>query len=738
MKDNLKVLIYNSIAFVLILFMLGVIGKAAYIMTADRDYWLQVKAKYKSSEKPIEPERGSILSADGQFMSSSLPKYRIYMDYVVNEKNDKRRAKLQQRRDSVFLSKVDSLAEGLASILPWDKARFRKQLMEGMKAKSRHWSLYYGRISHDQYKHVQRLPFIREGRNFSGFHEEKFTQRARPFGSLAERTIGDMYAGKNVAKNGLELYFDKYLRGQEGVKYREKVFNRYVDVVVKPQTDGYDVNTTLSVDMQDICEAALNEQLTALGSDWGVCILMEVATGDVKAIVNLSRNSAGRYEEAKNLAVSNLLEPGSVFKPVSFLVAMNDGKIAMTDQVNTGHGIRQMHGRNMKDHNWHRGGYGTLAVPDIIGQSSNIGVSVLIDKAYSSDPGRFVDGVLATGIGDDLHIPIPGYAVPKIRRPNKDKSNWSNTALPWMSIGYETQIPPISVLAFYNGIANGGKMMRPRFVKSITARGETVEDFPPIVQRERMASAEAVKNIQECLLNVTTVGVGKKIKSRYFSIAGKTGTAQVWTKQGRSSRYLISFVGYFPYENPKYSMIVCMQKPAPASGGAHCGPVFVKIAEGVMARNLAPGELPARDSIRPATPFVANGDMAAARRVLNATGQSVHTADVLPAEAYAWGEAEVGAESVSITSRTPRKGIMPSVEGMGLRDALYLLESMGVKVKAEGSGIVTRQSKPAGAALQKGEVIHIQLSRREHTATKPAEEKKQEAAPDSTTHNATE
>ena len=253
--------------------------------------------------------------------------------------------------------------------------------------------------------------------------------------------------------------------------------NRYLNVIDTMATDGCDVVTTLDVALQDITEKTLGDQLRRLEAKAGMCILMEVATGDVKAISSLSRLKDGTYAEIEPRALTNMMEPGSVFKPMSFMVAMDDGKITMSSTCDTGCGVREMHGRKMRDSNWRKGGDGVLSVPEIIKKSSNVGVSTLIDNAYQSNPDQFVDGLYRIGIAENLHIPIPGYRVPRIRHRRDNPDRWYGTTLPWMSIGYETQIPPISTLTFYNGVANGGKLIRPRFVTAIKSGHEVVQEF---------------------------------------------------------------------------------------------------------------------------------------------------------------------------------------------------------------------------------------------------------------------
>ncbi|MGN1244690.1 MAG: peptidoglycan D,D-transpeptidase FtsI family protein, partial [Alloprevotella sp.] len=497
-------------------------------------------------------------------------------------------------------------------------------------------------------RQAKTLPLFKLSANRGGFHAEEIKTRKNPFGRLAIRTIGDLYKGKDSARTGIELSFDSILRGKPGNAHRQKVLNRYLTIVDKPAEDGCDVVTTLDVGMQDICEKALNDKLVEIGANSGVCILMEVATGDIKAMTSLTRVADGVYQEINADAVKNLYEPGSVFKPMSFLVGMDDGFIKMTDVVDVGCGIKEMYGRKMRDANWRSGGSGVVTVPQILQKSLNVGVSTLIDRYYHDNPQKFVAGIYRIGVNEDLKIPIPGYAKPRIRMPKEDGSNWSKTALPWMSIGYETQIPPITTVNFYNGIANNGKLLRPRLVKAIMKNGEVIKEYPVVVLRERMASAEAVKNIQECLESVVSVGLGKKAGSKYFHTSGKTGTAQIWTKSGFSAEYLVSFAGYFPSEKPLYSCIVCIQKSAPASGGGMCAPVFKRVAETVMAQRHTSDYSQARDTVNCLRPTVCAGQIDATVTVLNAL--DIPHNEVAPETDgnLVWAQCETNSASVTL------------------------------------------------------------------------------------------
>ena len=517
------------------------------------------------------------------------------------------------------------------------------------------------------------------------------------------------------------MSYDSILRGTNGITHRRKVLNKFLSIMDTPPIDGADIVTTIDVGIQDLAERSVIKELKEINADVGVAIVMEVATGDVKAIVNMEKCVDGEYREIKNHAVSDLLEPGSVFKPASILVALDDGVCDTTMMVETGNGVWDMYGRKMKDHNWTHGGYGQISLPRTLEVSSNVGVSRIIDQFYHNDPERFVRGIYRLGLADNLHIPLVGSTPAHIRMPKKNGRgqyiNWSKTTLPWMSIGYETQVPPISTLTFYNAIANGGKMMRPRFVKSVVKNGETVMEFPPVVQREQIAKPSTIKTMQTILTHVVSQGLGRKAGSESFLVAGKTGTAQI--SQGRGgyhagvTHYLVSFAGFFPADKPLYSCIVCIQKRGlPASGGGMSGPVFKEIAEGIMAKYIKLDVADARDSASVLVPDVKNGNLTAADFVLNALGfKPVLNFNFDIQGNPVWGVAEDSNNSRVMLNRTPlyRYNQIPNVVGMGARDAVYLVESRGVKVKMEGRGKVVEQSLEPGRIIKKGDVMRLKL-----------------------------
>lgn len=708
MNENIYSVVWYGFIFAFLL----VLGKTAYIMFVEHDYWMTVSLRYEKKLKPLPATRGNILSADGQVLATSLPEYRLFLDPMSWEPDSARRAKDQVVRDSILNTKLDSMLTGVKRIIPdFEVEKTREAILKGRKKCSHSISLYPKRVTYIQLTELKKLPLLNLPLGKSGFYTEEYRRRKNPYGRLAIRTIGSLRSENDEPLNGLELAFDSLLSGKPGTYHKLKVANRYITQIDTPSVDGCDLVTTIDVGMQDLTEKVLGDQLRSIGARAGMCILMEVQTGNVKAISSLSRLENGGYAEIDPRAVTNMMEPGSVFKPMSFMVAMEDGKIDMNTTCNTGNGIREMYGRKMRDSDWRKGGNGVLTVPEIIKKSSNVGVSTLIDNAYASNPDQFVAGLQRIGIMEDLHIPIPGYKKPRIRYRKDNPDRWYGTTLPWMSIGYETQVPPISTLTFYNGVANGGRLVAPRFVTEARRGDEVVQEFPTVVLREKMCKPEVLRNIQICLEGVVgkNTGTGKLAYSKYFSVAGKTGTAQIWSKGGFASNYLVSFAGYFPADRPRYSMIVCIEKGAPAYGGIHCCPVFKKIAEGVMAKNHKTNYEAAIDTtaLRTAPPMMQSGNLVALSEVLKEL-KLPHRNNYRTSEGLAWGQ-PLNQGSLLLNNESTQKGL-PSVIGYGLRDAVYRLERMGVKVKVSGFGRVVAQSLPPGTPIKAGMVVQIQLS----------------------------
>ena len=675
-------------AVVLSLMGIAVIAKAAYTMTAKKDYWLEVQKSHAGkSDIVCKPNRGNILSCDGQLLAGSIPEYEIFIDFQAGyQKNVPEDTAWTHKRDTLWRDNLDSLCIGLHTIFPQRSVEeFRDHLSKGYAAKKRYWRIWNRKVDYATYKAVQKLPYLRLPRYKGGFGGTEYPARRHPFGSLAERTIGS----RDTARYGIELAFDSLLAGSQGKAHLQKVRNKMVTVVTTPAEDGADVISTIDVGMQDLCEQALQNKLQEINALMGVAILMEVPTGDVKAIVNLERCADGRYRELLNHALGYRCEPGSVFKTASMLVALDDGKVDTNYVINTGSGIMKMHGANMKDHNYHRGGYGSINVARTLEVSSNIGVSYVIDHFYGQNPTKYVEGLYRVGIGEDLKLPLNEYRAPKIRFPDTKTTNrslyWSKTTLPWMSIGYETQVAPINTVTFYNAIANNGRMMRPRFVKQFMKDGEVIQENPPQVIKEQIAKPSTIKTMQSILYKVVSEGLGKKAGNPAFHVSGKTGTAQVAKAGGYKNgvtEYWLSFCGYFPSEDPQYTCIVCMRKAGmPASGGLMSGGIFRKISEGVMAKKVKADVKSVQDSLSIFIPDVKQGDVAAADYVLGHLGINSREADLRQTAAF-------------------DEGKMPSVIGMGASDAVYLIEQQGVRVSLHGTGSVHKQSIAPGMTLK--------------------------------------
>ena len=706
---------YFFVILLMALIGVAIVVKAGITMFAERQYWQDVADRFVKENVTVKPNRGNIISSDGKLMASSLPEYRIYMDFMSGEKDEKRRKKDQARRDSILTANMDSICIGLHKIFP-DKsaAQFKAHLKKGRQAKSRNYLIYPKRISYIQYKEVKRLPVFCLNRYKGGFKELAYNQRKKPFGSLAARTLGDVYADTaKGARNGIELAFDTILKGRDGLTHRQKVMNKYLNIVDVPPVDGCDLISTIDVGMQDICEKALVDKLKELNAFVGVVVLMEVATGEVKAIVNMTKGKDGNYYEMRNNAISDMLEPGSTFKTASIMVALEDGKITPDYVVDTGNGQMPMHGRVMKDWNWRRGGYGKLTVTEILEVSSNVGTSYIIDHFYGSNPQKYIDGLRRMSIDQPLHLQIAGEGKPNIRGP-KERSYFSKTALPWMSIGYETQVPPLNILTFYNAIANNGVSIRPKFVKAAVKDGEIVKEYPTEVINPKICSDKTLAQIREILQKVVGEGLAKPAGSKQFHVSGKTGTAQI--SQGAAgykagvTNYLVSFCGYFPSEAPKYSMIVSIQKPGPtASGGLMAGSVFSKIAERVYAKDLRLPLTSAIDTNTVVIPHVKAGEMRQTQRVLEELNINIQ-GKIADSRKEVWGSTYAAPQAVVLESRGIMQNFVPSVIGMGAKDAVYLLESKGLKVNLVGVGKVKSQSIANGTIIRKGQTITLTMN----------------------------
>lgn len=707
------------------LFALAIVCFMLKIMTIDHEKMMDMKNMFETDSLPVSPKRGNILSADGQLLASSLPDYKVYIDFLSGLSKDAMSGKAPftkldsitwAKKDSLFHTNLDSICNGLHEICPAKTAKeYRKYLEKGWNERSRYYEICSHQVlNYIQFNQLMSLPFFCEYKNHKyliGLTIEERNNRKKPFGSLAKRMLGEMYGAKDSARSGIELAYDSMLRGETGIRHRKKVRSKFLDIIDVPAKDGYDLISTIDIGMQDICETTLRKQLHELNAIWGVVVLMEVQTGDVKAIVNLERADDGEYYEMRNWALAARMEPGSTFKTASIMVALDDGAINYTDQIDTYSGVYRMHGSMMRDHNWTSGGYHVIDVPHTLMFSSNIGVSRLIDMHYHNHPEKFIAGLHRIGIADSLGMPFAGVGTPYVQSPGSKM--WSNASLPWMSIGYNTQIPPISTVTFYNAIANNGKMMRPRLVKAIQKNGEIIEEFPPEVIKEQICKPQTLNYIHDALFRVVNdkEGLGKKAGSAKFHVSGKTGTAQV--SQGKSGytnggrQYLVSFCGYYPSEDPKYTCVVAIRKHGPqASGGGMAGPVFATIAEKVYASAVTSDLSRLKDSLFVSTPRILNGYMPAISYVLNELNISYTNKKYDNSD---WAVSSENNGKLTFSSLPVSENVMPDLIGMGARDAVFAVASRGLKVRVEGCGKVVSQSIKPGTGINPNTIVKIKL-----------------------------
>ncbi|MCB9071286.1 MAG: transpeptidase family protein [Prevotellaceae bacterium] len=675
-----------------VLFLLA-IYKIVVIQVVEKDKWMAVAERLERPDKKVQANRGNIYSHDGKLMASTIPYYYLYMDTRVEA--------LHMKNGRLFKDNIDSLSLCLSRKFGDRSAgEYRRYITRAYQAGKGNLLLYPKKITYSELKEIKKFPLFRLGRNKSGLIEREYVKRIKPFGSLASRTIGNIYGeGDKGGQFGLELAYDSLLRGKPGVAKCELLGNRWVYVpVVEPQ-DGLDVTTTLDIEMQDIAERALVDKLVEIDAASGCVLLMDVASGEVKACVNMSRVAPGDYREIVNMAVGDMSEPGSTFKTMSLMVLLEKGLVKPTDSVDTGNGKWPMYNRIMTDHNHKTGGYGMLTVTEALANSSNIGVSRLVDAHFADNPSEFVDQLYKMGLGKPMNIEIPGAGRPKIRHPKDKHVNWYKTALPWMSIGYEVQMPPIYTLAFYNAIANKGKYIRPYFVKSISQNGRILETFGTETINSSICSSSTLRDIRMMLQAVVEEGTGKAVHSDYVSIAGKTGTAQLQYGKGQPVTHQVSFCGYFPADKPMYSAIVVIRQPRNGypSGGLMSGRVFKTIAERVYAQSVQAHMV---DSIASGLPAAKAGKTAALSEVLDELNFDCLSAG------ETWGRVKIS-QNYKTEPITVSDYHVPNVVGMGAKDAVYLMERVGLRVQLYGRGKVQSQSIQPGVKAMRGQTVSL-------------------------------
>ena len=578
MSENLRNTILRfAIVFVVIaLLFVVVFVRIIAIQTVQRDRWESLVDKRESNYRTIRAIRGNIFDCEGRLLASSVPQYSIHMDTRVEA--------LHLNDGELFWSHVDSIAEGLSRIVgDQTKEEYRARIVNAYREK-RNIRLSGERISYTQLKEIKQLPLIRRGVYKSGFSAEDLNLRVKPFNSLSSRAIGNIYLASGEAKSGLELRYDSYLRGEDGMSVRQKVAGSWQNVPIREAENGCDVYTTFDANLMDICETALRKRLEYTRADWGCVILMDVHTGEIKAMSNLDRGSDEYYYEVANHAVIRM-EPGSTFKTISLMAALDDGKISMEDSI-------EVEGKGW----WYHGAKHTDAHPNdtsysirqALAVSSNIALAKIVTEGYDGSAKKFVKKLKNMGLCDSIDYTIPGAKQALINVPN------DTVTISKMAYGYSVELSPLQILMFYNGIANDGKMISPLIVKEIRRSGRTIEEFESEVVKSSLCGSATLENIRLCLHDVVwdndlgTASVNpwgnRKAQSDLVAIAGKTGTAQVLEGGYQNKKHRMSFVGYFPEEDPQYSCICVIHGPKwPYDAGLDCGTVVRQIAEKTMA-----------------------------------------------------------------------------------------------------------------------------------------------------------
>lgn len=684
-----------------------IIYKISVIQFSEGEQWRAKSKNFSTKLFDVEAIRGNIYDSNGILLATSLPFYEVGVDVNTSAiTND------------IFYDNVDSLSYCFSKMFhDRSQKEYRKIMVKARKEGDR-WVLLQRGVSYTELHLIKNFPLLRKGRNKGGLTYTQTNKRERPFQNLAARTIGKYNEAGTGQSYGLEVEFNSYLQGESGQRLMQKIaggaWKSINDENEIKLEDGTDVISTIDINIQDVAHNSLMNCLKKHGAAYGCLVLMEVKSGEIKAITNLTRRDSSTYVENLNYAVGAATEPGSTFKLASLITAMEDGYIDLDDVVDIGDGTYKYYTSTMRDS--HRPEKSEITVQEVFEQSSNVGVSKIITRYYSKDPQKFVDRLCLMNFNSPLHIRIPGEAIPRIKN-TKDK-DWSGTTLPWMSIGYELTISPLQTLTFYNAVANNGKMMRPMFVKEIRKRGKVVKTFDPEIINSSICSQPTIDKAKKMMEGVVTNGTARSLRAADYKVAGKTGTAQIAKggnyKTGGVS-YLASFVGYFPADNPKYSCIVVVSSPTGDSyyGGAVAGPVFKDVADKVYSTSL---EIHKEiNDVQPAfakkAPIVKNGSQEEIQSVLTALKIKNSTTN----KKAEWVlSSTIDSTSVKMVSykieEELKRGIVPNLAGMTARDVIFLLENNNyMRVKLNGRGAVAKQSINAGTLFTKGTQIELTL-----------------------------
>ncbi len=692
------------IYFIICLFGVAIISKIFIVQFSEGDKWRAQAESFSTKFFDIEAVRGNIYDANGILLATSLPYYETGMD-VNTEAITK----------EIFYDNVDSLAYHLSNLFKDKTQKEYKKLLITARKNGDRWVVLQRGVSFTQMQQMKKFPLLRKGKNKGGFIYLQTNKRERPFQFLAARTIGKLNENGTGKSYGLEVAYNNYLEGISGHRLMQKIAGNVWrpindDNEIEPE-DGNDIVSTIDINVQDVAENSLMNCLKKHGADHGCLVLMEIKTGEVKAIANLTRNpkDTSMYLENLNYAVGVATVPGSTFKLPSLVAVMEDYNVKLEEKVEVGNGIYFFGKDKVADS--HRPAKPVYSVQECFEQSSNVGITKLISRYYSRYPQKYIDRLYKMNLNSTMNVSLPGEAIPYIK--NTSDKTWSAISLPWISYGYETRITPLQILNFYSAIANNGKMMRPMFIKEIRDRGKTTKIFEPEIINPSICSQATVKKAKTMMEGVVIRGTGKSLAASNYQIAGKTGTAQIGKVNGKML-YQASFVGYFPADNPKYSCIVVVSAPSGDAyyGGVVAGPVFKDVADKVYSTSL---EIHKEiNSIQPKyatkAPVTKGGDqkeLTAVLKKLNVPMQSNN----LKAE---WvSSITKDSTSVSLLSKNAEEmlkhGLIPDLIGMTAQDVLYLLENNGVRVRLFGKGSVAAQSINAGSSFTKGTQIILQL-----------------------------
>ncbi|WP_179414469.1 penicillin-binding protein [Mucilaginibacter sp. E4BP6] len=698
-RSNILLRVY--LAFGLILILAGaVMVQVVRLQFVQGKKWRAMSAKLSTHYEAVEAARGNILAVDGSLLATSVPEYELHMDMMAGGISE----------DKVFYSKVDSLALKLSQLYPDMSEREFSHILRDARKDSSRYALIRRKVTYQELKQIRKFPLFNLGKNKGGLIVVEQNRRILPFRTLAARTIG--YKNQNV-KNpvGLEGAYANYINGENGKRLMQRTaggtwipVNDDDDEV--PAVQGADIISTIDVNFQDVAQQALKNELIKSQADHGCVILMEVATGEIRAIANFTHTKDGDYQEKLNYAISDATEPGSTFKLATYMTLLDQHKIDTSSKIDGEGGKSHVIPGNNKytvtdvEHN------GIISAKEAFEFSSNVAAAKFVYQHYSANPSEFTDKLYSYHLNEKLDLQIPGEGQPLIKTP-KSRS-WSKLTLPQMAYGYEEKLTPLQLLAFYNAVANNGKMIAPIFVSEIQRMGNTVEQFHARVINPKVCSDETLGKVKGMLEGVVTDGnVRKIIKNPLYTVAGKTGTAQIANGSsgyGVNKLHQASFCGYFPADHPKYSMIVVINNPTVGSylAALVAGPVFRQIADRVYASDLDINQTPQVHFVGNTTlPSVKQGNAKALRKVYS-------TLNVKPL--YASNAPGVDTSNGIAYQETDYKsGVVPSVVGMDLSDALYRLGNAGYKVIARGSGMVTAQSVTGGSEIPKGSKITIEL-----------------------------